>query len=75
MKTHYERLSALDASFLEIEDQSTHMHVAATLLLTSHEAKVEARAFLKMVEYRKSDAVANVRIARMSDLQEKRGML
>ena len=48
---------------------------AATLLLTSHEAKVEARAFLKMVEYRQSDAVANVRIARMSDLQEKRGML
>jgi len=32
MSVHYERLSALDASFLEIEDPSTHMHVAATLL-------------------------------------------
>ena len=30
---HYERLSALDASFLEIEDENSHMHVAATLLL------------------------------------------
>jgi WS/DGAT/MGAT family acyltransferase len=29
---HYERLSALDASFLEIEDVASHMHVAATLL-------------------------------------------
>jgi WS/DGAT/MGAT family acyltransferase len=32
LNAHYERLSALDASFLEIEDSSTHMHVAATLL-------------------------------------------
>jgi len=30
--SHFERLSALDASFLEIEDESCHMHVAATLL-------------------------------------------
>jgi diacylglycerol O-acyltransferase len=30
--THYERLSALDASFLEIEDESSHMHVAVALL-------------------------------------------
>ena len=29
---HYERLSALDASFLEIEDVASHMHVAAALL-------------------------------------------
>ena len=29
---HYERLSALDASFLEIEDESSHMHVAVALL-------------------------------------------
>jgi len=29
---HYERLSALDASFLGIEDASSHMHVAATLI-------------------------------------------
>ena len=29
---HYERLSALDASFLEIEDVASHMHVAATLV-------------------------------------------
>ncbi len=32
MQTHYQRLSALDASFLEIEDTTTHMHVAAALL-------------------------------------------
>ena len=48
----------------------------ATLMLTGHDAKEEARAFLKMVEYRQSDAVANARITRMSDLQEeKRGRL
>jgi WS/DGAT/MGAT family acyltransferase len=29
----YERLSALDASFLELEDDSCHMHVCAVLLL------------------------------------------
>jgi diacylglycerol O-acyltransferase len=32
VQAHYQRLTALDASFLEIEDASTHMHVAATLL-------------------------------------------
>jgi diacylglycerol O-acyltransferase / wax synthase len=31
-QAHYERLSALDASFLHIEEPSAHMHVAATLL-------------------------------------------
>jgi diacylglycerol O-acyltransferase / wax synthase len=30
--SHYERLSALDASFLDVEDTSTHMHVAGTML-------------------------------------------
>lgn len=30
--TYYERLSALDASFLGIEDVASHMHVAATLI-------------------------------------------
>ena len=29
---HWERLSALDASFLQIEDTNSHMHVAASLL-------------------------------------------
>ena len=32
MASHYERLSALDASFLEIENASSHMHVAVALL-------------------------------------------
>jgi hypothetical protein len=30
---HYDRLSALDASFLDLEDESCHMHVCAALLL------------------------------------------
>ena len=47
----------------------------ATLMLTSHEPKLEARAFLKMVEFRQSDALANASITRMSEIQEKRGML
>jgi WS/DGAT/MGAT family acyltransferase len=29
---HYERLSALDASFLEIENENSHMHVGAVLI-------------------------------------------
>jgi diacylglycerol O-acyltransferase len=32
MGGHYERLSALDASFLEIENESSHMHVGVALL-------------------------------------------
>ena len=27
--SHYERLSALDATFLEVEDENAHMHVGA----------------------------------------------
>ena len=30
--SHYDRLSALDATFLEIEDANVHMHVAAVAL-------------------------------------------
>jgi diacylglycerol O-acyltransferase len=30
---HYDRLSALDASFLELEDDSVHMHVGAVAIL------------------------------------------
>jgi len=30
--THYERLTALDATFLEVEDHNTHMHVGAVSL-------------------------------------------
>lgn len=29
---HYDRLTALDSSFLELEDENTHMHVAVTML-------------------------------------------
>jgi len=32
MMAHYERLSALDASFLGIEDESCHMHVGGVLI-------------------------------------------
>ena len=31
-QTHYERLSALDAHFLDLEDEGVHMHVAALLI-------------------------------------------
>jgi hypothetical protein len=48
---------------------------AATLLLTGSEAVEEARTFLKMMDYRKSDAIANARITRMSDLDDQRRSL
>lgn len=47
----------------------------ATLMLDGPEARQEARAFIKMIDYRKSDAMANARITRMSDLQDRPGML
>lgn len=47
---------------------------AATLRLVGSDAKAGARAFLKMMDYRRSDALANARIARMSDLDENRGL-
>jgi WS/DGAT/MGAT family acyltransferase len=31
-KTHYERLSALDAHFLDLDDEGVHMHVAVVLV-------------------------------------------
>ena len=48
---------------------------AATLRLTGNEAIAEARTFLKMMDYRKSDAIANARITRMSDLDDQRRSL
>ena len=48
---------------------------AATLMLTGSEAVEEARTFLKMMDYRKSDAIANARITRMSDLDDQRRSL
>lgn len=32
-QSHYERLSALDASFLSLEEPNTHMHIAVTAIL------------------------------------------
>src|SRR5262249_15407140 len=37
---HYERLSALDASFLQIEDASSHMHVGVALLFDAAPLRV-----------------------------------
>lgn len=48
---------------------------AATLWLGGRGGAAEARAFIKMIDYRKSDAVANARIARMSDLEDRGGRL
>ena len=47
----------------------------AILMLTGHDAREAARAFLKMVEFRQSDAVVNARITRMSEIQNGRGNL
>jgi diacylglycerol O-acyltransferase len=39
--THYERLSALDASFLGIEDESCHMHVGGVLIFDAKPLRAE----------------------------------
>lgn len=46
----------------------------ATLKLTGREAIKEARAFLKMLDYRKSEAIADARVTRLSDLEKERGL-
>jgi WS/DGAT/MGAT family acyltransferase len=57
---HYERLSALDASFLEIENENSHMHVGAVLVfegapLTEPHGGLDAervRAYVESTLYR-----------------------
>jgi WS/DGAT/MGAT family acyltransferase len=54
---YYDRLSALDASFLELEDESCHMHVCAVLLLEpgplgTHDGGVDAGRVRDYVESR-----------------------
>lgn len=48
---------------------------AATLWLGSRGGVAEAKAFIKMIDYRRSEAVANERIERMSELDGKPGGL
>ncbi len=47
---------------------------AATLMLQGSGTKEAVRVFLKMLDYRKSDAVANNRITRLSELDPPRGL-
>jgi hypothetical protein len=47
---------------------------AATLMLPGSGAAEAARAFLKMLDYRKSEAVASHRISRLSEMDPPRGL-
>ncbi len=40
-KTHYQRLSALDAHFFDLEDEGVHMHVAAVLICSAKPLTLE----------------------------------
>jgi len=53
--SHYERLTALDATFLEVEDQNAHMHVGAVALfdaapLTTPQGVTDLDRIRRMVE-------------------------
>lgn len=55
MYTHYERLSALDAVFLSVEDHNAHMHVGAVTLfdagpLTRPDAAIDMDRIRRMVQ-------------------------
>jgi len=57
MKTHYERLSALDAHFLDLEDEGVHMHVAVVLLcdakpLTLEDGRLDVESIRDFIESR-----------------------
>jgi hypothetical protein len=47
---------------------------AATLMLQGSGSKEAARVFLKMLDYRRSEAVAHHRITRLSELDPPRGL-
>jgi WS/DGAT/MGAT family acyltransferase len=54
---HYERLSALDAHFLELEDEGVHMHVAAVLVceaasLTLADGRLDVDRIRRLLETR-----------------------
>jgi len=56
-KTHYERLSALDAHFLDLEDEGVHMHVAVILIcdakpLTLDGGRLDAEAIRRFLDSR-----------------------
>ena len=56
-KTHYERLSALDAHFLDLEDEGVHMHVAVVLLcdaepLTLEDGRLDVESIRGFIESR-----------------------
>lgn len=46
----------------------------ATLMLAGHDARRGAPAFIRLVEYRQSDAEASARIGRLSELEKERGL-
>jgi len=53
--SHYERLSALDATFLEVEDHRAHMHVGAVALfesapLTNADGATDMERIRRMIE-------------------------
>jgi diacylglycerol O-acyltransferase len=53
--SHYERLSALDATFLDVEDHNTHMHVGAVCLfdaapLTRTDGVIDTDRIRRLVE-------------------------
>src|SRR5271166_161408 len=55
--THYERLSALDAHFFDLEDEGVHMHVAAILVcdakpLTLEDGRLDAERIRSFLEAR-----------------------
>jgi len=56
-RTHYERLSALDAHFFALEDEGVHMHVAAVLIcdakpLTLEDGRLDAERIRSFIESR-----------------------
>lgn len=46
----------------------------ATLMLSGRDAVHEARALIKLVEFRQADAEAQARISRLSELEKERGL-
>jgi len=53
----YERLSALDASFLDIEDDSSHMHVAVDSGLSEDSVRIRTgRAAVRLLRRGSIDA-------------------
>jgi WS/DGAT/MGAT family acyltransferase len=69
--THYERLSALDSMFLEIEDATTHMHVGAVAVFDAAPLRREVEGAGRALDFGRIEALVEATLHRMPRYRQK----